>query len=278
MLGTSEDRYQREYMTSSAGYRAIDLFAAIGGITIRLFAAVGRITLFAWTIVSRALRPPYYPLSVLEQLLHIGWFSLPVVGMTAIFTGAALAQQIYVGSSRLSAESAVPAIVVIGIVRELGPVLVGLMVAGRVSSAMAAEIGTMRVTEQLDALVTLRTDPYRYLIAPRLLASVIALPLLVLIANVIGVFGGYLLAVYKLGFNAASYLATSRQFLEVDDLVMSMVKAAVFGFFIALMGCYHGFRSDGGAAGVGKATTNAVVSAFVLILLSNLLITIAAFG
>jgi phospholipid/cholesterol/gamma-HCH transport system permease protein len=208
----------------------------------------------------------------------IGWFSLPVVGLTALFTGAALAQQIYVGGSRLNAQSAVPAIVVIGIVRELGPVLVGLMVAGRVSSSMAAEIGTMRVTEQIDALATLRTDPYRFLIAPRLLASVIALPLLVLIANAIGIFGGYLLAVYKLGFNATSYLEVSRDILERDDLVMSLVKAAVFGFFVALMGCYHGFRSEGGAAGVGKATTDAVVSALVLILLANLLITIMAFG
>lgn len=253
-------------------------FRTIGGAVIWAIAAVGRVTLFAWQTIIRALTPPYYPIRVLEQLMQIGWFSLPVVGLTAIFTGAALAQQIYVGGSRMSAQSAVPAIVVIGIVRELGPVLVGLMVAGRISSSMAAEIGTMRVTEQLDALATLRTDPYRFLIAPRLFASVIALPLLVLVANAIGVFGGYLLAVYKLGFNAARYLETSNRFLETDDLVMSMVKAGVFGFFIALMGCYHGFRSDGGAAGVGKATTDAVVSAFVLILISNLLITLVAFG
>jgi phospholipid/cholesterol/gamma-HCH transport system permease protein len=152
------------------------------------------------------------------------------------------------------------------------------MVAGRVSSAMAAELGTMRVTEQLDAMATLRTDPFRYLIAPRLFAAVIALPLLVLVANAIGVLGGYLLSVYKLGFNAARYLETTRRFLEADDLLMSVVKAAVFGFFIALMGCYHGFRSGGGAAGVGRATTAAVVSAFILILLSNLLITVTAFG
>ena len=175
--------------------------------------------------------------------------------------------------------------------RELGPVLVGLMVAGRVSSAMAAELGTMRVTEQLDAMATLRTDPFRYLIAPRLFAAVIALPLLVLVANSIGIFGGYLLAVYKLDFNAANYLAVTRRFLQPDDFAMALVKAAVFGFFMALMGCYHGFRTEGGAgarggraappgggAGVGRATTNAVVSAFILIILSNLLITVAAFG
>lgn len=265
-------------MSSEAATPIIGAFAAVGRAAIGIVATIGRVTLFAWQTIVRALMPPYYPLRLFEQLLHIGWYSLPVVGLTAIFTGAALAQQIYVGGSRLSAQSAVPAIVVIGIVRELGPVLVGLMVAGRVSSAMAAEIGTMRVTEQLDALATLNTDPYRFLIAPRLFAAVIALPLLVLIANGIGVLGGYLLAVYKLGFNAVQYLETSRSFLQTDDLAMSMVKAAVFGFFIALMGCYHGFRSAGGAAGVGKATTNAVVSAFIMILLSNLLITLVAFG
>jgi phospholipid/cholesterol/gamma-HCH transport system permease protein len=252
--------------------------AALGAATIGLFAAIGRIAMFAARAVGRGFTPPFYPSRLLEGLFQIGWLSLPVVGLTALFTGAALAQQIYVGGSRLNAQSTVPAIVVIGIVRELGPVLLGLMVAGRVSSAMAAELGTMRVTEQLDAMATLRTDPYRYLIAPRLFAAVIALPLLVLVANAIGVLGGYLLSVYKLGFNAARYLETTRRFLEADDLVMSLIKAAVFGFFIALMGCYHGFRSGGGAAGVGRATTAAVVSAFILILLSNLIITVSAFG
>jgi phospholipid/cholesterol/gamma-HCH transport system permease protein len=136
----------------------------------------------------------------------------------------------------------------------------------------------MRVTAQLDAMTTLRTDPYRYLIAPRLFAALISLPLLVLIANSIGIFGGYMLSVYKLGFNASGYLATTREFLVADDFMMALVKAGVFGCFIALMGCYHGFRTEGGAAGVGRATTNAVVSSFILILLSNLMITVMAFG
>ena len=256
----------------------IRFLAHIGRVALALLAAVGRVAMFAGNTVIRAFRPPYYPGRLLEQIAHIGWFSLPVVGLTAIFTGAALAQQIYTGGSRFNAQSTVPAIVVIGMVRELGPVLVGLMVAGRVSSAMAAELGTMRVTEQLDAMATLRTDPYRYLIAPRLFAAVIALPVLVLIANAIGLLGGYLLSIEKLGFNPAQYLQTSRQFLEWDDVITSEIKAGVFGFFIALMGCYHGFRTDGGAAGVGRATTNAVVSAFILILLSNFILTVAAFG
>ena len=253
-------------------------FAAIGRLVIAMFASIGRVALFALRTIGRALLPPYYPGRFLEQLAYIGWFSLPVVGLTAIFTGAALAQQIYTAGSRFSATSTVPAVVVIGMVRELGPVLVGLMVAGRVSSAMAAELGTMRVTEQLDALTTLRTDSYRYLIAPRLFAAVVALPLMVLAANAIGIFGGWLLAVQKLHFNSANYLSVTRQYMSGDDFTMAMVKAGVFGFFIALMGCYHGYRTTGGAAGVGNATRNAVVSAFVLILSSNFLITAMVFG
>ncbi|MFS0736458.1 ABC transporter permease [Sphingomonas sp. 1P06PA] len=263
---------------ASPSAAVIGLFAAIGGLAVQMLGAVGRVTRFAATTVGRALLPPYYPGKLLEQIAQIGWFSLPVVGLTAIFTGAALAQQTFTAGSRFNATSTVPAIVVIGIVRELGPVLVGLMVAGRVSSAMSAELGTMRVTEQLDAMTTLRTDPFRYLIAPRLFAAVIALPLLVLIANAIGILGGYLIAVYKLGFNAGNYLNVTRHFIEADDFAMALMKAGVFGFFIALMGCYHGYRTEGGAAGVGRSTTNAVVSTFILILLSNLLITVAAFG
>ena len=253
-------------------------FVAIGRAAIAIFAAIGRVAVFTGRTFARAATPPYYPSRLLEQLAHIGWFSLPVVGLTAVFTGAALAQQIYTAGSRFSAQSTVPAVVVIGMVRELGPVLVGLMVAGRVSSAMAAELGTMRVTEQLDALATLRTDSYRYLIAPRVVAALIALPLMVLVANAIGIFGGWLLAVEKLGFNSATYLSVTRRFMSWDDFEMAMVKAGVFGFFIALMGCYHGYGTEGGAAGVGNATRNAVVSAFMLILASNFLITATAFG
>jgi len=256
----------------------VAFFAAIGAMTVSGLAAIGRVAKFAGLTIARAFTPPFYPGKFFEQIGQIGWLSLPVVGLTAVFTGAALAQQTFTAGSRFNVTSTVPAIVVMGIVRELGPVLVGLMVAGRVSSAMAAELGTMRVTEQLDAMVTLRTDPYRYLIAPRLIAAFVSLPLLVLVANSIGILGGYLIAVYKLGFNPVSYLEVTREYLQADDVAMALLKAAVFGFAIALMGCYHGFRTHGGAAGVGRSTTNAVVSAFILILLFNLIITLMAFG
>ncbi|MGQ5700973.1 MlaE family ABC transporter permease [Sandaracinobacteroides sp. A072] len=256
----------------------LKLLIALGRFVLDLLGVIGRLAKFAGQALLKAVTPPWYPVRLLEQMALIGWFSLPVVGLTALFTGAALAQQIYVGGQRFSAESTVPAVTVIGIVRELGPVLAGLMVAGRVSSAMAAELATMRVTEQLDAMVTLRTDPWRYLIVPRILASTLMLPLLVLVANIIGVMGGYALSVSRLGFNGATYLATTRRYLEADDVMSSLVKAAVFGFVLALAGCYHGFRSSGGAAGVGRATTNAVVAAFVMILVFNLAITVLVFG
>lgn len=265
-------------MSAPSRLSPMALLAGIGRLVIAALASVGRLARFTWRTLVAAVRPPYYPSRLVEQMLAIGYFSLPVVGLTALFTGAALAQQIFTGGSRFNAASTVPAVTVIAIVRELGPVLGGLMVAGRVSSAMAAELGTMRVTEQIDALTTLRTDPYQYLIVPRVIASFIVLPLLVLVANIIGVFGGWVLATQKLGFNAASYLRITHQYLEIDDVGMSMIKAAVFGFVIALMGCYNGFHSSGGAAGVGRATTAAVVSAFILILLSNLIITVVAFG
>ncbi|MFQ3666451.1 MAG: ABC transporter permease [Sphingomonadaceae bacterium] len=257
---------------------ALGLLVAIGGFVLSALASLGRMAIFAWTALARAVRPPFYPARLLEQMALVGWFSLPVVGLTALFTGAALAQQIFVGGSRFNAESTVPAVTVIAVVRELGPVLAGLMVAGRVSSAMAAEIATMRVTEQIDALQTLRTDPYRYLIAPRLLAATLVLPLLVVVANIIGILGGWLIATTRLGFNSSTYLVTTARYLEWEDVRSSLVKAAVFGFIVALAGCYNGFRSTGGAAGVGRATTDAVVVAFLLILLSNLVITVLVFG
>ncbi len=250
----------------------------IGRIFLSAFAEIGKLSKFAGTSLSHIARPPIYWRLVAKQMWLIGYNSLPVVGMTALFTGAALAQQIYVGGSRFNAESVVPGVVVIAIVRELGPVLGGLMVAGRVSSAMAAELGTMRVTEQIDALTTLSTDPYKYLIVPRIIASVLTLPLLVIVANLIGVLGGYVLATERLGLNAGIYLQITVDFIEQADVVSSLIKAAFFGFMIALMGSYHGFNSRGGAQGVGKATTNAVVSAFIMILLTNLIITVVVFG
>jgi phospholipid/cholesterol/gamma-HCH transport system permease protein len=247
--------------------------AAVGRSFMGLLAAIGRITIFMANAVSHIFRPPLYPVELGQQLVQIGYFSLPVVGLTAIFTGGALALQIYSGGSRFNAESVVPSIVAIGMVRELGPVLGGLMVAGRVSSSIAAEMGTMRVTEQIDALTTLSTNPIKYLVVPRLLAATLAMPVLVFIGDTLGILGGYLVGTQRLGFNAAAYLKNTWDFLEAEDIVSSLTKAAVFGFIVALMGCYHGYNSGRGAQGVGRATINAVVSASVLILAANYMLT-----
>ncbi len=251
---------------------------AIGRAFLNFLTSTGRLALFTGMSVSHIVRPPFYPRLLLRQIIEIGYYSLPVVGLTAVFTGMVLALQSYSGFARFNAESAVATVVVLSITRELAPVLAGLMVAGRIGAAMAAEIGTMRVTEQIDALYTLSTNPYKYLVAPRLLAGFIMLPFCVLVADIIGVFGGYLISIHKLGFNPAVYLKNTWQFLEVIDVVSGLVKAGVFGFLIALMGCYHGYHSRGGAQGVGSATTNAVVSASILILASNYLITEAFFA
>jgi phospholipid/cholesterol/gamma-HCH transport system permease protein len=247
--------------------------ASIGRTVIGLCRGTGALSIFAGDGVSHVFRPPFYLGEFARQVLRIGWFSLPVVGLTALFTGAALALQIYAGGARFNAESVVPSIVAIGMTRELGPVLGGLMVAGRVSASVAAEIGTMRVTEQIDALTTLSTNPMKYLVAPRLLAATLTLPVLVAVGDAIGIMGGMLVGVARLGFNPAVYVQNTVDFLEVMDVVSGLVKAAVFGFIIALMGCYMGYHSDRGAQGVGRATTNAVVAASVLILASNYLLT-----
>ncbi|MGL6188286.1 MAG: MlaE family ABC transporter permease [Holosporales bacterium] len=257
--------------------KLISFLVMIGKAFEDTLAFLGRPLLFALQVLFQGLLPPYYGRQIWKQLLEIGYFSLPVVALTALFSGMVLALQSYTGFSRFNAEGALATVVVLSMTRELGPVLAGLMVAGRVGAAMAAEIGTMRVTEQIDALETLSTDPLRYLVWPRILAGFLMLPLLVLVADILGVFGGYLVGTVKLGFNSAIYLGKTVEFLQIKDVFSGLLKASVFGFIISLMGCYHGYQSQGGAQGVGSATTRAVVSASILILLSNYLLTALLF-
>jgi len=247
--------------------------AGLGRATLGLLAALGRIVFFTGQVLSHMLRPPFYLREFLHAVMQIGWFSLPVVGMTAVFTGGALALQIYSGGARFNAEMVVPNIVAIGIVRELGPVLGGLMVAARVASSIAAEIGTMKVTEQIDALVTLSTNPVKYLAVPRVAAATLTVPVLVAVGDAIGIAGGWLVGVNRLGFNSATYLQSTVNFLEVWDVTSGLIKGSAFGFIVALMGCYHGMTSGRGAQGVGQATKSAVVAASVMILATNYLLT-----
>ena len=251
----------------------MNFLAPIGRAFLGFLAATGRMAWFTSRSVSHCVRPPIYWRQIGLQMISIGYYSLPVVGLTALFTGMVLALQSHSGFSRFDAESAIPTVVVLSIVRELGPVMAGLMVAGRIGASIAAELGTMRVTEQIDALTTLSTNPYKFLIVPRLLAGTFLMPVLVLLADIIGVFGGFIVCVYRLQFNAANYISQSWHYLEWRDVTSGLWKAAAFGFIVTLMGCYNGFKSKGGAQGVGTATTNAVVSASILILVANYLLT-----
>ncbi len=246
---------------------------SIGRSVLAMVRTAGAVSVFAGRGVAAAASPPLFAGQLWRQLGQIGYFSLPVVGLTAVFTGAALALNIYTGGGRFNAEQIMPQIVALGITRELGPVLAALMLAGRVSAAIAAEIGAMRATEQIDALQTLSTDPFRYLVAPRLLAAVLVLPLLTLVADIIGIAGGWTVAIASLNFNGAIYVKNTWDFLQPWDVVSGLIKAAVFGFIVALMGCYHGYNATGGARGVGRATTHAVVSAAILIFAADYLLT-----
>ena len=247
--------------------------AGIGRLFLDTLGEVGRLVIFAMRGTLSAVSIPFYIRPFFGALLRIGFTSLPVVGLTAIFTGGALALNIYEGRLFENVESFLPQILGVSIVRELGPVLAALMVAGRCSSAMAAEIGAMRVTEQIDAMSTLSVDPFRYLIGPRILATTIAMPLLVLIADIIGVFGGYLVSVYLLDMAAPVYINNLTDFVGLDDVTSGLIKATVFGYLIAVMGSYYGYCSGGGASGVGNATRTAVVAAAVSIFAANYILT-----
>ena len=256
----------------------IGFVQSLGASVLALSRMIGSIVLFTAITLRWLLVPPFYGRQIMRQMVDIGYYSLPVVGLTTLFSGMVLALQSYTGFARFSAEDTVATVVVLSITRELGPVLAGLMVAGRVGASIAAEIGTMRVTDQIDALNTLSTRPMQYLVGPRIIAGIVCLPILVLIGDIIGVFGGYLVGVYNLDFNASVYLSKTLEFLEFEDVFIGLVKAAIFGFIITLMGCYHGYYSGRGAEGVGKATTNAVVSASILILIANYTVTALFFG
>jgi phospholipid/cholesterol/gamma-HCH transport system permease protein len=255
----------------------VNIFAYVGRGTIDCLNSLGCYILFLFQAISNGLRPPYYWKQIIAQQINIGFYSLPVIGLTAVFTGGVLALQSYTGFSRFSAQSALPTLVVLCITRELGPVIAGLMFAGRVGATIAAEIGTMKVTEQIDALSTLATSAHKYLYWSRILAGIITMPLLALIADIIGVLGGFLVSVYQLGFSAEKYLKMTVQFLTAEDVISGLVKAMFFGMATTLLGCFQGAHSKGGAAGVGRATMNAVVMSSIAILCLDYILTLFLF-
>jgi phospholipid/cholesterol/gamma-HCH transport system permease protein len=232
----------------------------------RFVQMLGRV--FAWT-----LRPPYDWREWLRQMVRVGVDSIPVVFLTTLFTGMVMALQTFTTLRRFNAENFVGSLVALSMVRELTSVLSGLIVAGRAGSAMGAELGTMRVTEQIDALEVMATDPVHYLVVPRVWATTIMLPLLVAMGNAVGILGGYLVAVVLMGANPVAYVDNTFQFMDLNDLFSGLIKAAVFGFLLAVIGCQQGFYTTGGAEGVGRATTSAVVVASIAILISDFFLT-----
>ena len=245
----------------------------IGRVFLRLFEQTGLWFRMLWRTVAWSVRPPFEPGEWLRQMVRVGVDSVPVVFLTTMFTGMVMALQTYNGFHRVHAESFVGSAVALAMLRELSPVLVGLMVTGRVGSSMAAEIGTMRVTEQIDALQALATDPVQYLFVPRIVSGIIMLPLLVILGDALGIGGGYLVGVKLMGANPVVYEENTYAFLQLNDIWSGLIKASVFGLILTLTGCVRGYYTTGGAEGVGRSTTAAVVSASLIILLTDFFLT-----
>jgi phospholipid/cholesterol/gamma-HCH transport system permease protein len=252
----------------------VKFFEAIGTVLLRVMEEFGRVFQTLGRVVGWAVRPPYDVPELFRQMVRVGVDSVPVVFLTTLFTGMVMALQTVEGFARFHAESLVGSVVALSLTRELSPVLSALMVTGRVGSSMAAELGSMRVTEQIDALTALGTEPVQYLMVPRITASILMLPLLVIMGDAVGIGGGYLVAVKLLGVNPVRYLENSFQFLHVsDDIVSGLIKAAVFGLIFSLIACVRGFYTTGGAEGVGRSTTRAVVSGSLSVLVADFFLT-----
>ena len=249
------------------------LLEGLGAAVMRTFVELGRFVNLLFRTFAWAVRPPYDVAEVFKQMVRVGVDSIPVVFLTGLFTGMVIALQTYTGFARFHAESFVGSVVALSVTRELAPVLAALMVTGRVGSAMAAELGTMRVTEQIDALVALATEPVQYLVVPRVVAATVMLPLLVVMADAVGIGGGYVVAVDLLGANPVTYVHNSFQFLEMNDLTSGIIKAAFFGLIFSLIGCQKGYYTEGGAEGVGISTTRAVVAGSLAILIADFFLT-----
>ena len=251
----------------------MNLLERIGRVFIRLFEETGLWFRMLLRTIVWTFRPPFESLEWLRQMVRVGVDSIPVVFLTTMFTGMVMALQTYNGFHRVHAENFVGSVVALAMLRELSPVLVALMVTGRVGSSMAAEIGTMRVTEQLDALQSLATDPVQYLFVPRVIAGIVMLPLLTILGDALGVGGGYLVGVKLMGANPVVYQQNTYQFLHMNDIWSGLIKSAFFGLILTLTGCVRGYYTSGGAEGVGRATTAAVVSASLIILLTDFFLT-----
>jgi len=242
------------------------LLEAMGSTVLRVLADIGGLVILGLEIAAQSIRPPYRLRNLLESCAEIGVGSIAVVVLTAIFTGAVFGVQTALAFSLFDAQSLVGAAVALSLTRELAPVLTGLMVTGRAGSAIATELGSMRVTEQIDALASMAVNPLHYLLVPRVLAGLLTLPILTVIFDLVGVGGAYVIAVLFQGVGEAEFWSRIRSWVDLADVFGGMIKAAAFGLIITLTCCYKGYNAKGGARGVGEATTEGVVMSSVLIL------------
>ena len=264
-------------MAEAANNKVLQKVEAIGRISLLGLMHVGAGWRFIWTTFRWMFRRPYRMKAIMEQMLIVGVNSFPVVFFTAMFTGMVLALQSFTGFKRFGAESMVGTVVGLTMTRELGPVLTGLIVTGRAGSAMTAELGTMRVTEQIDALYTMALNPIKYLVVPRVIAGTIMLPILTCLADFVGIMGGFVVGVFLLDANPVVFLQKTFDFMEFNDIFSGLLKSAVFGYIMSMVGCFEGFYTEGGAEGVGKATTKSVVLGFMLIFVANYILTALLF-
>lgn len=251
----------------------MSLFAWVGRQFLSIFDQVGAVCVAGVIALGGVVRPAFRWVNLIVQLVRVGADSSLVVLVTAFFTGMVLALQAWIGFRKFNAESLVGAVVSLSLTRELGPVITGLMVTGRSGSAMAAELGSMRVTEQIDALESLAVNPVVYLMTPRLYAGLIALPFLTVLADLVGIAGGYFVSVILLGMPSTVYMRSITRYVDLHDFFSGLVKACVFGTILSLLSCYMGYHSKGGAAGVGKSVTVAVVSSSMAILVVDYFLT-----
>lgn len=247
----------------------LNFFVALGKKLLSFLYFIGGLSNLASQTFYGIFTPPFKKERIFEQIKRSGIDSLPIISLVSLFIGIILALQTAYQLQRLGSEMYIAGIVALSIVRELGPVITSLVVAGRVGAAITAEIGSMQVTEQIDALQTLATSPVKYLVVPRFLALVITLPALTLYADIIGIFGGWLICVYKLGIASGMYLNITFDALLFKDLFTGLAKTVFFGMIIAWVACYEGFNVEGGAEGVGRATMRAVVTTFILIIAAD---------
>lgn len=253
------------------------IFSYIGSFLMQLCITMGALVLFLLDIIKTLFTTRLKLHKTLVQIEEIGVNSWIIAILTGVFAGAVLALQSYIGFKRYGGQEFVGPVVALSMARELGPVITGLMVTGRAGSAIAAEIGTMRITEQIDALQTLSINPLQYLVIPRMVAGTIIMPFLTIFSMMFGVLGGYFIAVYVLDLNSEQFIHGIKKYLEFSDIRSGLIKAAWFGFVLTLVGCFKGYTASGGARGVGVATTQSVVMGSILLILANYFLTAILF-